>query len=176
MVVPVAGSLRRQEPFVKDRNTMSLNAVTHLNFHGEAREALEFYQSVFGGQLTVATYADFGMPAELPGATHVVFGQVVADNGFRVMAYDVPGQAAPAAPAAPGTRRENGTTITTEPFFLSVRGESVDEVTPVWDGLAKGATVIEEFGPAQWTPAFGMLADRFGVTWIVDVATEYAQG
>ncbi|SUA44819.1 Uncharacterised protein [Nocardia africana] len=69
---------------------MSLNAVAHLNFHGQAREALEFYQSVFGGQLTVATYSDFGMPADLPGSDHVVFGQVVADNGFQVMAYDVP--------------------------------------------------------------------------------------
>lgn len=154
---------------------MSLNAVAHLNFHGQAREALEFYQSVFGGQLTVATYGDFGMPAELPGAANVVFGQVVAGNGFRVMAYDVPGEHTAAAPGAPTTRREHGTTITTEPFFLSVRGDSVEEVTPVWEGLAKGATVIEAFGPAQWAPAFGMLADRFGVTWIVDVAAEYAQ-
>ncbi|WP_446430566.1 VOC family protein [Nocardia colli] len=152
---------------------MSLNAVAHLNFHGQAREALEFYRSVFGGELTIATYADFGMPAEVPGATNVVFGQVVADNGFRVMAYDVPGRDAPAGPVTPSTRRENGTTITEERFFLSVRGGSVDEVTPVWEGLAEGATVIEPFGPAQWAPAFGMLADRFGVTWIVDVTAEY---
>lgn len=148
---------------------MPLNAVAHLNFHGEAREALEFYQSVFGGHLTTATYADFGMPADLPGATNIVFGQVTAENGFQVMAYDVPGSPAPAHPGVPSTRRENGTTITEEPFFLSVSGESIEEVTPVWDGLAKGATVIEAFGPAQWAPAFGMLADRFGVTWIVNV-------
>jgi PhnB protein len=154
---------------------MSLNAVAHLNFHGPAREALEFYQSVFGGQATVSTYADFGMPAELAGATDVVFGQVVADNGFRVMTYDVPGEHTPAAHNEPSTRRENGTTITREPFFLSVRGQSVDEVTPVWEGLAEDATVIEEFGPAQWAPAFGMLTDRFGVTWIIDVAADYAQ-
>ncbi|MFI6041854.1 VOC family protein [Nocardia sp. NPDC051321] len=152
---------------------MSLNAVAHLNFHGQAREALEFYRSVFSGQLTIATYADFGMPAELPGATNVVFGQVVADNGFRVMAYDVPGPDAPPRTATPTTRRENGSTITEEPFFLSVRGGSVEEVAPMWEGLAKDATVIEPFGPAQWAPAFGMLADRFGVTWIVDVAAEY---
>jgi PhnB protein len=106
---------------------------------------------------------------------NVVFGQVVADNGFRVMAYDVPGEHAPAVPGAPTTRRENGTTITEEPFFLSVRGESIDEVTPVWEGLAKGANVIESFGPAPWAPAFGMLADRFGVTWIVDVAAGHGQ-
>ncbi|MGO4615879.1 VOC family protein [Nocardia sp. 2YAB30] len=154
---------------------MSVNTVAHLNFHGQARAALEFYQSVFGGQTTIATYGDFGMPAELPGATKVVFGQVIADNGFRVMAYDVPGADAPGAQGAPTTHRENGTTLTTEPFFLSVRGDTVEEVGALWERLADGASVIEEFGPAQWAPGFGMLRDRFGITWILDVAAEYAQ-
>ncbi|MGW2665586.1 VOC family protein [Nocardia tengchongensis] len=154
---------------------MSVNAVAHLNFHGQARAALEFYQSVFGGQITIATYADFGMPAEAPGATNVVFGQVVADNGFRVMAYDVPGPDAPVAAGVPTTRRENGTTITAEPFFLSVRGDTVEEVGALWKLLAEDATVIEEFAGAQWTPGFGMLRDRFGVTWILDVAVDYTQ-
>lgn len=152
---------------------MSVHAVAHLNFHGQARAALEFYQSVFDGQLTVATYGDFGTPAEAPGATKVVFGQVVADNGFRLMAYDVPGEDTPVAKDTPKTRRENGTTITDEPFFLSVRGGTVEEVRPFWDSLADGATVIEAFGPAQWTPAFGMLTDRFGITWILDVAADH---
>lgn len=154
---------------------MSVNAVAHLNFHGQARAALEFYQSVFGGHATIATYGDFGMPADLPDATKVVFGQVVADNGFRVMAYDVPGSHAPVATEKLTTRRERGATITTEPFFLSVRGDSVEEVGALWNRLADGATVIEDFGPAQWAPGFGMLRDRFGITWILDVATEYAQ-
>ncbi|WP_431955602.1 VOC family protein [Nocardia lijiangensis] len=154
---------------------MSVNAVAHLNFHGQARAALEFYQSVFGGQTTIATYGDFGMPAELPDATKVVFGQVIADNGFRVMAYDVPGTDAPVTQAPPTTRRENGTTLTTEPFFLSVRGDTVEEVGALWERLADGASVIEEFGPAQWAPGFGMLRDRFGITWILDVAAEYVQ-
>ncbi|MFD6393073.1 VOC family protein, partial [Nocardia sp. NPDC060259] len=122
---------------------MSVNAVAHLNFHGQARAALEFYQSVFGGRITVATYGDFGMPAALPDAAKVVFGQVVADDGFRVMAYDVPGADAPVAQDPPTTRRENGATLTTEPFFLSVRGDTVEEVGALWGRLADGATVIE---------------------------------
>lgn len=147
---------------------MSINTVTHLNFRGQARAALEFYHSVFGGQITVTTYGDFGMPAEVPGATKVVFGRVVAENGFRVMAYDVPGEDAPVA--AGTTRRENGTTLTEAPFFVSVSGETVEEVGALWERLADGATVVEPYGPSQWAPAFGMLTDRFGVTWILDVA------
>ena len=146
---------------------MSLDTTAHLNFDGEAREALAFYQSVFGGQTTIATYGDFGMPTDAPGADHVVFGQVVAENGFRVMAYDVPHPGT--GTTAGKTTRENGVTMTTERFFLSVRGESVEEVGGFWEKLCDGATVVEAFGPAQWAPAFGMLTDRFGVTWILDV-------
>ncbi|MDF2444613.1 MAG: PhnB protein, partial [Subtercola sp.] len=102
---------------------MSIQTTTHLNFHGEARAALEFYQSVFGGQLVIATYGDFGMPAEAPGAADVVFGQVESEGGFRVMAYDVPGQvgASPAPAGGAGeTHRENGVTLTDQSFFVSV--------------------------------------------------------
>ncbi len=152
---------------------MSVSAVIHLNLTGQAREALEFYGSVFGGELTIATYADFGAPADMPGADTVVWGQVVADNGFRVMAYDVPPVGLPARPAT-STRRENGATITDAPSFIALRGDSVEEVTAFWKGLSEGATVIEPLAPAQWAPAFGMLTDRFGYTWVIDVAAPYS--
>jgi PhnB protein len=148
---------------------MALSTTPHLNFRGDARAALEFYQSVFGGRLTVVAYGDFGMPKDLPDADKVVFGQVAADNGFRIMAYDVPGQA-PAAVAPAGTTRVNGMTLTGERFFVSVRGETAEEVGALWDKLADGADLIEKYGPSQWAPGFGMLTDRFGVTWILDVA------
>ncbi|WP_433087227.1 VOC family protein [Dactylosporangium sp. CA-052675] len=152
---------------------MTITTTPHLNFRGDARAALEFYQSVFGGHLTVAAYGDFGLPKDLPDADKVVFGQLTADNGFSIMAYDVPSQAPAAAPAA-ATTRENGMTLTGERFFVSVRGETLDEVSPLWDKLADGAEIIEKFGPSQWAPGFGMLTDRFGVTWILDVAVAYA--
>jgi PhnB protein len=152
---------------------MAITTTTHLNFRGDARQALEFYQSVFGGHLTVVAYGDFGMPKELPDADKVVFGQVTADNGFSIMAYDVPSQAPAVAPAT-ATTRENGMTLTGERFFVSVRGETADEVSALWDKLADGAEIIEKYGPSQWAPGFGMLTDRFGVTWILDVAVAYA--
>ncbi|MEU9507073.1 VOC family protein [Micromonospora sp. NPDC048170] len=152
---------------------MSITTTAHLNFRGNAREALEFYQSVFGGEMTVIAYGDFGMPKELPDAGNVVWGQVANDDGFRVMAYDVPSQAGAGITPAPSTRRENGMTLTGEPFFLSVRGETVEEVGALWEKLADGATVVEAYGPAQWSPAFGILTDRFGITWILDVAAQH---
>lgn len=151
---------------------MSVNVVTHLNFHGNARQALEFYQSVFGGDIRLATYADFGAPQDTPHAARIVWGQVAADNGFRVMAYDVP--ATPAAqPATPSTRREYGMTITQEPFFISLRGENADELASLWERLSEGATIVEPLAQSAWAPLFGMLTDRFGVTWVVDVVAPY---
>lgn len=147
---------------------MSITTVPHLNFRGQARAALEHYHAVFGGQLLVTTYGDVGAPAEAPGADRVVFGQVIAENGFRIMAYDIPGE--DRLVGTPTTRRENGATLTDEPFFVSVRGDGVEEVGALWKGLAAGATVVEEYGPSAWAPASGMLTDRFGVTWILDVA------
>ncbi|MFI9008185.1 VOC family protein [Actinosynnema sp. NPDC053489] len=136
---------------------MSVTTTTHLNFRGDARAALEFYRSVFGGDLAVVTYADAGDASGDPGADHVMWGQVLAGNGFHVMAYDVPSRLA-------YDRGEN-------PFFVSVRGESVEEVTGYWQGLSEGATVVVPLGPAGWAPAYGMLRDRFGVVWVLDVVS-----
>lgn len=154
---------------------MSITTTTHLNFRGEARAALEFYRSVFGGQVMIATYGDFGMPAEIPGAEKVVFGQVETTDGFRVMAYDIPGQTGGSAADGVSTRRENGTTITDQLFFVSIRGETLEEVQGYWAALSAGAAIVEPLAASAWSPGFGMLTDRFGVTWILDVAAPYSR-
>lgn len=152
---------------------MALTSHTHLNFRGDARVALEFYQSVFGGRLTAVTYGDFGMSAALPDADKIVFGQVTAASGFAILAYDVPSNAAPAAPAT-ATTRENGLTLTGERFFVALGGDTAEEITPLWDKLSAGAEIVEKFGPSPFSPGFGMLTDRFGVTWILQVNAAHA--
>lgn len=146
---------------------MTLSATPHLNFHGEAREALAFYADAFDGGSTITTYADLGMPAGLPDSDKVVFGAAFSADGFSVMAYDVPGQAEPRT--ASTTRRENGTTITDASFFVALGGGSLEEVTGPWNALSDGATVIEPLAASAWSAGFGMLTDRFGVTWAVSV-------
>ncbi|MBO4269386.1 VOC family protein [Microbispora triticiradicis] len=138
---------------------MSVKSVTHLNFRGDARAALEFYQSVFGGHLAVVTYKDAGNVQDPAEADQVMWGQVAAGNGFHVMAYDVPSR-------LPWDRGENS-------FFLSLRGETTEEITAYWERLSDGAVVTQPLEPAQWAPLYGMLTDRFGVVWVVDVATGY---
>lgn len=148
---------------------MTIQTTTHLNFCGDAREALEFYQSAFGGHTVINTYAEFGMPAELPGADNVVFGLVVAENGFRVMGYDIPGQTGGSIAGGGSTRRENNTTVTDQALFVSIGSDSLDELRDYWDRLAEGAIIVEPLAASAWSPGFGMLTDRFGVTWSLSV-------
>lgn len=151
---------------------MSIITTTHLNFRGTARQALEFYRSVFGGEVSIATYGDFGMRAGVPGADKVVFGRLETADGLRLMAYDIPGAVeAEVAVTAGSTRRENGVTITDRPFFQSLQASSLDELSAIWAALAEDAEIVEPLAASAWSAGFGMLTDRFGVTWVLDVRT-----
>ena len=138
---------------------MTIKTTTHLNFRGQARAALDFYQSVFGGQLVTVTYADAHAVQNPDEADQVMWGQVVSDDGFAIMAYDVPSRLA----WNPGEI----------PVFVSVRADAADEVTRYWEKLSEGATTIAPLAPAGWSPLYGMLKDRFGVTWVLDVEVAY---
>lgn len=167
---------------------MPVTVLTHLNFAGNAREALEFYHSVFGGQLHIGTYGEGGVPhdstsseqatfdpvpANSPDADHVSFGLLVADNGVRLAAYDVfgaPNRPGLASPGMSGARRADGLTHT-EPFFVVLNGDTRDDIAPLWDALAAGGTIIQALAPSAFSPAYGMLTDRYGVTWIFGATT-----
>ena len=136
---------------------MSIITATHINLRGQAREALLFYQAAFGGDIQLVTYKDAGNVQDPNDADNVMWGQVTSNNGFRVMAYDVPA-------AMPWHQGENA-------YFISVRSENVKETTFQWDCLASGGTVIQPLAPAQWTTLYGMVKDKFGVVWLLDVVT-----
>lgn len=138
---------------------MSVTTTPHLNFRGDTRAALEFYHSVFGGQLVVLTNED-AHSVEVPEeATQVKFGQVIGENGFQLMAYDIPGSIS----------YDQGD----KSLFVSVRGDSAGEISDLWNRLRAGSTVLEDLAPSAFSPAYGMLQDRFGITWVLDVAVAY---
>lgn len=135
---------------------MTLATTTHLNFAGQARAALEFYAGVFGGTPVIMTYGAMEQAERASSPDDVIWGQVASDDGFRIMAYDVQS----------GRDHDPGR----HAFYVSVRGTAVDEIQARWDALAEGATIVQPIGPSPWSPAYGMLTDRFGITWILDVA------
>lgn len=151
---------------------MPVQTTTHLNFRGDARQALEFYQSVFGGHLVVNTYADFGMPTEILGSDKVVFDLVTGENGFRIMGYDIPGRTEGGIAAPGSTHRENNTTVTDQSMFVSISTPTLEELQGYWDTLSTDATIVEPLAASAWSAGFGILPDRFGVRWSASVAVE----
>ena len=139
---------------------MTITTTTHLNFRGTARAALQFYQSAFGGDLMLATHKESYPSFDPNEADLVAYGQVESPEGFRIMAFDVPA-------SRPYSAGESA-------VFVSVRGTDADEITRYWNSLAEGATVLQPLATAGWSPLYGMLKDKFGVTWVLDVAVAYA--
>ncbi len=133
---------------------MSVTTTVHVNFRGQAREALTFYQNVFGGQLMLATYADIDAAEAPDQADEIAFGRVMAPNGFDLMAYDV--------------QPSKGYDAGQNPFYVALRGADVDEIQTGWDALADQArAILIPIGPSAFGPLYGMLTDRYGITWIV---------
>ncbi|WP_432513960.1 VOC family protein [Kineococcus sp. SYSU DK001] len=140
---------------------MPITTTTHLNFRGRAEEALRFYGAVFGAEPVIVTYGQAHDPQGEP--EHVVWGEVRAASGFHVMAYDVQTD----RDFDPGRHA----------VYVSLRCDTAEEVTAAYEGLARGAVHVRTpLGPSPFSPLYGMLTDRFGVTWVVDQQVAFSAG
>lgn len=138
---------------------MATTLTPYLSFATQAREAMEFYRSVLGGQLDITPFGAFETPGLPDGAEGVMHAQLVTPAGLTLMAADTP----------PGMEPREGTSIS-----LSLSGGPDDEATlrGYWDGLAQGGTVTVPLDTAPWGDTFGMLTDRFGTAWMVSIGTQ----
>jgi len=127
----------------------------YLGFRDQAREALDFYHGVLGGELKSMTFAEGGMAQDPADADKVMHGQIQTGSGLLLMASD-----APASMPMPTESR----------ISVSLSGDDEELLTGYWNGLAEGATVLEPLTKAPWGDTFGMLTDRFGVTWLVNIS------
>lgn len=126
----------------------------YLSFRGNAMEAMEFYRSVFGGELTSSTFADFHATEDPAEKDKVMHARLATPGGLTLMASDTPDQ----MEYTPGSS-----------ISISLSGEDEAELRRSWEGLTKGGTVIVPLGPAPWGDTFGMCTDKFGVNWMVDI-------
>jgi PhnB protein len=126
----------------------------YIGFQDQARPALEFYREVFGGELTTSTFAEFGM-ADGEAGSGLMHGQLETDQGFTIMAADTP----------PGTEHQGGASIS-----ISLSGDDREELRRWWEQLSSDGSVSVPLEPQPWGDEFGMCTDRFGVTWMVNIA------
>jgi PhnB protein len=133
---------------------MGVTLNPYLNFGGNAREALEFYEGVFGGTLNIATFADYHASTDPSEDTLVMHGDLEGGDGIRFMAADTP----KSMEFEPGTN-----------FSMSLSGESEPQLRGFFEKLSEGGSVTMPLEKAAWGDTFGMCTDRFGIQWLVNI-------
>jgi PhnB protein len=126
----------------------------YLNFNGNARQALEFYTSVFGGNLSLSTFADYGA-AGSPDADRIMHGMLETDAGYTIMAADITSE------------------MEYEPlagFSVSLSGDDAEPLRGYWEKLSASGTTTMPMEKQAWGDEFGMCNDKFGVSWLVNIS------
>ncbi len=125
----------------------------YINFKDNARQAMEFYKSVFGGELNTNTFGEFG--TEGAEAGKVMHAQLETPQGFTLMASDTP----------KGMDYRPGTNMS-----ISLSGDDADALRGFWEKLSADGTVTMPLEKQMWGDEFGMCVDRFGIGWMVNIA------
>jgi PhnB protein len=126
----------------------------YISFKDDAREAMEFYRSVFGGTLSMNTFGEYGA-VDGPDADKIMHAMLESDSGFTLMAADTP----------EGMAYTPGQSIS-----ISLSGDDEQELRGYWDKLSEGATVTTPLERQMWGDTFGSCTDRFGIEWMVNIA------
>lgn len=127
----------------------------YLGFRDNAREAMEFYRSVFGGELTVSTFADFQASDDPSENDKVMHAQLTSPGGLVLMGADTPNS----------IDYTEGSAIS-----ISLFGDDEAELTGYYEKLVDGGEVTEPLAKAPWGDSFGMCVDRYGINWMVNIS------
>ncbi|MGI9157680.1 MAG: VOC family protein [Marmoricola sp.] len=133
---------------------MGTNLNPYLAFGGNAREAMEHYGRVFGGEPTFSTFGEFG-GQDTPDADKIMHAQLVTDKGFTLMASDT----------TSGMELRSGNHMT-----VSLSGDDAEELRGYWEGLSEDGEVAMPLEKQMWGDEFGMVTDRFGIPWMVNIS------
>jgi len=134
---------------------MSVTLNPYLSFKDNAREAMEYYQGVFGGKLDVQSFKDLNAAQDPSEENLVMHSMLTGDNGITFMASDTPRR----MEYAPGTN-----------FSMSLSGDDEAALSNYFEKLAADGKVTMPLEKAMWGDTFGMLVDKFGVTWLVNIS------
>lgn len=127
----------------------------YLGFKDNARHAMEFYKTVFGGKLELHTFKEYSASEDPGEDDKIMHSMLEADNGITFMAADTPN----------GMEYHAGNN-----FRLSLSGDNEAELREYFEKLSTDGVVIVPLEKAPWGDTFGMCTDKFGVGWMVNIA------
>jgi len=130
----------------------------YISFDGDARQAMEFYERVFGGTLTLNTFGEFG-EQDSPDADKIMHGMLETGSGFTLMGADTP----------QGMERNPGNNVA-----VSLSGDDADDLRGYWEQLSDGGAVSVPLEKQMWGDEFGMCVDQFGIGWMVNIGQPQA--
>ena len=134
---------------------MAVRLNPYLNFRDDAREAMTFYQSVLGGDLTISTFGEYQASEDPAEQDKVMHAQLETPDGLVLMAADTPNSME--------HRPQAGVSV-------SLSGDDEARLRGYWESLSDGGTVVMPFEKAPWGDTFGMCVDRFGTNWMLNAA------
>ena len=131
----------------------------YVNFKNNARAAMEFYKTVFGGKLQLSTFKEYHASQDPSEDDLIMHAELQAENGINFFASDTPSR----------MEYRSGTNIT-----MSLTGDNEDELKTLFHKLSTGGTVTMPLEKATWGDTFGMCTDKFGIGWLVNIAAKKA--
>ncbi len=131
----------------------------YINFKDNTREVMEFYHSVFGGKLNLSTFKEYHASQDPSEDDKIMHAMLEAENGMVLMAADTPDR----------MEFQLGTN-----FSICLSGDDEAELTGYFQKLSAGGTIVEPLTKAPWGDTFGMLKDKFGIDWMVNISPTQA--
>ena len=133
---------------------MTSSLAPYLNFNGNSADAMKFYQSVLGGELNIQTFGDAGV-AQSDADKNLTMHAELHSGALILYASDGP----------PGRAITFGDNV-----HLSLQGDDQATFSRYFEGLSQGGTVDMPLAKQFWGDVFGMLTDKFGVHWMVNIS------
>jgi len=136
----------------------------YLNFDGNCAEAFAFYTRLFGG--TIVFQGTYGEMPPSPDAPPIP--ESARDRIMHVH-MQIKDQSLLGSDAMPGADANHGGFEPVQGFSVSIQAADAAEAQRLFDALAEGGQITMPFGATFWSPGFGMVRDRFGTPWMVNV-------
>lgn len=123
---------------------------------------MNFYKDIFGGTLQISRFGDFSSP-EMPVADEYknqVMHATLTGDAITFMASD----------GMPGRPVTFGDSVN-----MSLAGQDEAQLTGYFNGLSEGGTVTTPLDKQVWGDTFGMVTDKFGIHWLVNISAQKSE-